>query len=340
MDQGLLLNVGQLLLGILILVYSGNYLVKGGVALANHFKVSTLVIGLTVIAFGTSAPELIVSFEAAMTGHPEIALGNIIGSNIANIALVLALTVIILPMPVVGQTIKRSWPFMFFSGIVLYGSMYNGNVGHPEGMFMFFLLLVFIVGSIRSSKVKTLSDVPEKAKNKYPLWVYVMMVLSASVGLAIGSKFLVIGASAFAAAVGVSERVISLTVVAFGTSIPELTASVIAAFKKETDISVGNIIGSNIFNVFAVIGITSWVHIIPLDFQSFSFDLNIMMIFYVLLFIFILPLGYLIKKDRLTNLNFLGRIRKLDGGQISRLEGVILFSFYICYIYLTLNHTH
>ncbi|HOO83151.1 MAG TPA: sodium:calcium antiporter, partial [Prolixibacteraceae bacterium] len=119
MDTQLIFDLGKLVLGIAILVYSGDYLVKGSVAIANHFKISALVIGLTVVAFGTSAPELIVSLEAAITGHPEIALGNVIGSNIANIALVLALTVIILPMPVAAQTIRRSWPIMFISGLVL-----------------------------------------------------------------------------------------------------------------------------------------------------------------------------------------------------------------------------
>ena len=335
MSQTLLLDIGKLLLGILILVYSGDMLVKGSVALANHFKISSLVIGLTVVAFGTSAPELIVSLGAAVTNHPEIALGNVIGSNIANIALVLAITVIILPMPVAPQTIKRSWPFMFFAGIILYVSMYtNGAIGRLEGLIMFAFLIFFIINSLQSAKKFKQSVSIPKPKNKHPLWVYLTMVIVASAGLAFGSKFLVTGASSVATEIGISERIISITIVAFGTSIPELTASVIAAFKKETDISVGNIIGSNIFNVFAVIGITAGVKPILLNFQEFRIDLNFMMIFFLLLFIFILPLKWLFGKQSSTSGTLIERYQKIEGGSISRTEGFILFALYVAYIFL------
>ena len=146
-----------------------------GMAPANHFKISSLVIGLTVVAFGTSAPELIVSLEAAITGHPEIALGNVIGSNIVNIALVLALTVIILPMPVSTQTIKRSWPIMFISGLVLYVTMHNGIISHIEGLIMFALLILFIISSIKSSKRFEVSIPILKPKNEYKIWVYLVL---------------------------------------------------------------------------------------------------------------------------------------------------------------------
>lgn len=332
MDHTFIIDIGKLLFGILILVYSGNYLVKGSVALANHFKISSLVIGLTVVAFGTSAPELIVSFSAAMTGHSEIALGNVIGSNIANIALVLALTVIILPMPVARQTIKRSWPIMFISGLVLYAFMYNGIVSHVEGVIMFVLLVLFIVVSINGAKKYNQPVKIPKPDNKYNLWVYLMMVVAASAGLAIGSRFLVTGASAIASEIGISERIISITIVAFGTSVPEMAASIIAAFKKETDISVGNIIGSNIFNVFAVIGITSGVHTIPLKFGEFRFDLIIMLIFYLLLFFFILPHRSIIKRDKTEANTLYLRIKNISIGRISRVAGIILLVLYIAYI--------
>lgn len=331
MDASLLPLIGKLVLGILILVYSGDLLVKGSVAIANHFKISTLVIGLTVVAFGTSAPELIVSLGAAVTGHPEIALGNVIGSNIANIALVLALTVMILPMPVAPQTIRRSWPFMLLSGIALYASMYNGRVDHWEGLIMFALLIFFIISSLRSAKKFHQKIEIPKPDNKHPIWVYLVMVLFASAGLAIGSRLLVNGASGIAITMGVSERIISITIVAFGTSVPELTASIVAAFKKETDISVGNIVGSNIFNVFAVIGITSGIQSIPLNFSEFRIDLNFMMVIYLMLFLFILPYKLLFRSKEGT---FVGRYKSMTGSRISRIEGTIFFVIYVSYIIL------
>ncbi len=324
MELTLLSNVGLLAAGIVLLVFSGDYLVKGSVAIAHRFKISSLVIGLTVVAFGTSAPELIVSLDAALTGHPEIALGNVIGSNVANIALVLGLTVAILPMPVSEQTIKRSWPIMLISGAVLFISMIDGKVTRGEGILMFIMLLMFIVSSIKSSK-----RFPPKVKvpqigNKHRTWVYFVMVILAAAGLAGGSRLLVTGASAIAAVAGISERVISITIVAFGTSLPELTASVVAAFKKETDISVGNIIGSNIFNVFAVIGITAGVKPIFFSFSEFSIDLWFMLAVYILLFIFMLPFKSIFK----TALS----LKNIQGGIIMRAAGIILFVLYLGYM--------
>lgn len=332
MDQTLLFNLGLLIAGIILLVYSGNYLVKGSAAIANHFKISPLVIGLTVVAFGTSAPELIVSLDAAITGHPEIALGNVIGSNIANIALVLALTIIILPMPVAPQTIRRSWPIMMISGLMLYLVMFNNSISNVEGLILFAMLLLFIVVSIRGSKRYPQSVSIPRPDNKYSIWVYLLITLLASGGLALGSRFLVNGASHMALTLGISERIISITIVAFGTSLPELTASVIAAIKKESDISVGNIIGSNIFNVFAVIGITSGIHPIPLNFNAFKIDLHFMLAFYFLLFIFILPFNYLLRKSTDETTSFLQRYKKLSGSRISRPEGIIMFFLYVIYI--------
>lgn len=332
MDSSLL-SLVYLALGVLLLVYSGDYLVKGATAIANHFKISSLVIGLTVVAFGTSAPELIVSLEAAVTGHPEIALGNVIGSNVANIALVLGLTVLILPMPVAQQTIKRSWPIMFVSGIVLYVTMQNNTVGHIEGVFMFIALILFIISSIKSSKRFPVNVTLPKPANKYPVWAYYIIVIFASGGLALGSRLLVNGASSLASALGVSERIISITIVAFGTSLPELTASVIAAIKKETDISVGSLVGSNIFNVFAVIGITSGIHVIDFSFSEFSIDLCFMMIIYILLFIFILPWKQVFSQTN-RGMGIVSRYTNVKGSVISRAEGGVLFVMYVGYILL------
>jgi cation:H+ antiporter len=331
MEQTLLMNLISLAGGIVLLVLCGNYLVKGSVAIANHLKVSSLVIGLTVVAFGTSAPELIVSLGAALTGHPEIALGNVIGSNIANIALVLALTVIILPIPVSQQTIKRSWPIMFASGAILFGFMTNNVISQNEGILMFVLLILFIISSIKSAKRFPEEINVPKPENKYKIGVYYLFVILASGGLALGSRFLVKGASGMAMELGISERLISITIVAFGTSIPELTASVSAAFKKETDISVGNIVGSNIFNVFAVIGISAGIHPIPFNFSDFRIDLNFMMMFYALLLLFILPLRTMMQHK---NLSLKTRYSQITAGNISRKAGIVFILLYALYIFI------
>lgn len=326
MDNQLLLDIAKLVIGLIVLVFSGDYLVKGGVAIAHHYKISTLVVGLTIVAFGTSAPELIVSANAAITGHPELALGNVIGSNIANIALILGLTVLILPMAVAKSTIKHSWPVMLVSAIALYLTMIDGKVGRIEGLLLFICLVLFILSSLKDSKKETaIVDIP---KPQYPLWLAIVIVLASSAGLALGSRLLVIGASSLAAYAGVSERVISLTLVAFGTSIPELTASIIAAFKKESDISVGNIIGSNIFNVFAVIGITSMLHPIGFQFSDFHSDLIWMFAISILLFLFILPYKHFAENG------LAGGWKSISGGRIGRLAGAVFVLFYILYIYL------
>ena len=327
MDNPLLIDILKLIGGLIILIFSGDYLVRGGVAIANHFKVSTLIVGLTVVAFGTSAPELIVSTDAALTGHPELALGNVIGSNIANIALVLALTVIILPMTVAKSTIKNSWPVMFISAILLYLTMLNNIIGRTEGLILFGLLLLFIFYSIKRSKSDALTNPVAVVQARYPLALAIGVVLLASGGLALGSRLLVTGASSLASHAGISERVISLTVVAFGTSIPELTASIIAAVKKESDISVGNIIGSNIFNVYAVIGITSMIHPIQFNFADFKIDLITMLVISFLLFAFMAPY-----KTFFSN-GLISGWKKIESGQIGRAAGIILVLIYAAYIY-------
>lgn len=331
MENKLIYDLLFLVGGIILLIISGDYLVKSGVGLAQYFKIPTLVIGLTVVAFGTSAPELIVTLQSVISEKSAIGMGNVIGSNIANIALVLALTVIILPMPVAKSTIKKSWPVMFFSGLVLYFSMYNGTVNRAEGLVMFTLLILFIFRSIRTNKISKSDDEP--IKPKYPIWILIIMVTLSIAGLALGSHALIKGASGLALKAGVSERIISLTIVAFGTSIPELTASLMAAFRKEMDISVGNIVGSNIFNVYAVVGITSTIKPIPLNFSEFQIDLRYMLILFLLLFLFILPLKYLTNNENGT---ILQRWKSMSGGKIGRFEGIVLFSLYIFYIYTIL----
>ncbi|WP_235832008.1 calcium/sodium antiporter [Ancylomarina longa] len=302
-----------LLLGLVILLYSGDLLVKGGVALAAHFKISTLVVGVTVVSFGTSAPELLVSLNAALTGSPDISIGNVVGSNIANIALVLGFTAILLPLPVRSNSIKYDWPFMMGASVLFYLFVLNQYLESYEGIIFVILLIVFMVWTVWKSR-KQNKEFSEKIPTaKYSIIIALGLILASSVGLYFGANLLVDSAKNIAIRFGVSERVIGLTIVAFGTSVPELATSGVAAFKKEMDISIGNIIGSNIFNILGVLGVTSIIKKIFVSKEIISFDILMMLGISFLLFILILPL------------------RK---GKLHRWKGVLLLSFYLIYIYL------
>ena len=321
----------QLLGGLLLLVFSGDYLVRGGVSLARHFKISPLVIGVTVVAFGTSAPELIVSVNAALTGHPEIALGNVIGSNIANIGLVLGLTSMILALPVQSDSIRFDWPVMMLASIVFYFSLDDGVIGPWEGVSFLLILGVFIYTSVYRSRKLHKKQEPLPEEKIYSTGVSLLFIALSCIGLAYGSDLLIKGASGIARMLGVTERVISITLIAFGTSVPELTTSLIAAFKKQTDISIGNIIGSNIFNIFAVIGTASTIHVIEVDAAGFSYDVMWMLVFALLLLLFSWPF--------FTNLRNYRHLRKpiallgTQGGILVRWSGIILTLGYLYYVY-------
>jgi cation:H+ antiporter len=302
-----------LIAGFVLLLYGGKFLVKGGVALANRFNVSSLVIGLTVVSFGTSAPELFVSLVAAIKNYPEVAIGNVIGSNIANIALVLALTALIIPIPVRSASVRIDAPFMIAVSFLVWILMLNGILGRFEGLIFIIFLMLYITGLLWFSK-KNKPEVREKNNAaQMSLGKIIFLLIIADTGLAFGSDLLVTNASIIAADLGISQRVIAITLVAFGTSLPELTTSVIAALKKEMDISIGNIIGSNIFNILAVLGITSIVKPIPVSQGFLTFDIFWMIGFSVLLLFFILP---------------------LKGGILSRPKALILFAGYCIYVYL------
>ncbi len=302
-----------LLIGFGILLYSGKFLVKGGVLLGNRYRISTLVIGVTIVSFGTSAPELFVSLTSAIKGYPEIAIGNVIGSNIANIALVLAVTAIIFPIPVKKNSVKTDTPFMLLISLLLYLFILNHNLGVFEGIIFVVGLIAYIVFSIYFSK-KNNDYIDKHLHSKQPHWsIIVLMILGSALGLALGSNLLVKNAEIIARDMGVSDRVIAISIVALGTSLPELATSAIAAFRKEMDISIGNIIGSNIFNILGVLGITSIVKPIPIDNYFIHVDIFWMLGISVLLFLFILP---------------------FQGGKITRIKGLILFMVYAVYIYL------
>ena len=302
----------QLLAGFIILLFSGKFLVKGGVAIANNFKISKLVVGLTVVSLGTSAPELLVSIQAALSGHPDISIGNVIGSNISNIALVLGLSAIVLPIPVKKTSIIIDWPIMMLACIAFYLFVLNDSLQFFEGLIFISVLAAFIYFSIHKSRKEGVKN------NDYekPLLTVPMalgLIAISSLGLVFGSGWLVEGASEVARNFGISERVISLSIIAIGTSVPELATSVTAALKKETDISIGNIIGSNIFNILGILGVTSIVKTIPVNHIMYQSDIFWMLGISLLLFLFILP---------------------IKGAILKRWEGSVLLLIYFVYVYL------
>ena len=304
-------------LGLTLLVFSGKYLVQGGVSIAKHLNIPTMVIGVTVIAFGTSAPELLVSVQAALSGSPEIAFGNVIGSNISNIGLVLAFTAILIPIPVHQNALRLDWPVMMIASILLYIFTFNNVLGFYEGLTLFALLIGYLYYTVSKSKKEVNNEQESKdEKAQYSLSISIVFVVVASIGLALGANFLVDSAVNIATDWGVSKRVISITIVAFGTSVPELTASIIAALKKQTDISIGNIIGSNIFNIMAVLGITSMIQEIHIDHVAFAFDIIWMMFVSILLYLFIYPFKTVF---------------------LNRVEGVLLFISYLIFVSLVLS---
>ena len=254
------MSVFLVIAGLALLVVGGDFLVRASVGLSFKLKISKLVIGMTVVSFATSAPELLVSLQAALDGVSDIALGNVIGSNIANIGLVLGITAIISPLVVDRDFYKLNWPMMMLASFALYYFLKNDEVlTAVEGAIMFLALIIFLIILIRSSRKSTKANLEEvdEALSGVSNFKIFMWLLIGSAGLYFGSEWLVEGAKQLATAVGISDYAISVTVIAIGTSVPELAASVIAALKREKAISLGNLIGSNIFNIASVLGLTA-----------------------------------------------------------------------------------
>lgn len=304
-----------LITGLFLLFISGKFLVESSVAISRLLRIPTMIIGLTVVAFGTSAPELLVSIQAAISGFPEIAIGNVVGSNISNILLVLAITAIIFPIPAPSTSVKRDWPIMMFVSLMLFIFALNGWITRLEGIALVFLLLGYIGYSIVRTRGITRPKKIDTELDSMKWWVAVIVFLVSCVGLAFGANLLVNNAAIIAEDLGMSKRVISITMVAVGTSIPEAATSVIAALKKETDISVGNIIGSNIMNILSVLGLTCLISPIRVDTEIIRFDIPWMLATSILLLLLMLPAAR---------------------SRINRWEGILMIFIYLLYIYLIL----
>ena len=305
------------LLGLILLVVGGEFLVRSSVALSFKLNISRLVIGMTVVSFATSVPELLVSLQAALDGSPDISLGNVIGSNIANIGLVLGITAFISPLAISKDFYKLNWPMMMILSVALYYILKSGLViNFGEGCALVLSLIIFLYVLIRKSRKEGITDSEEidDALQKTSNFKIVVWLIIGGLALYFGSEWLVDGAKETAIKLGVSERVISVTMVAIGTSVPELAASVIAALKKEKAISLGNLIGSNIFNIASVLGLTAMIQPIHVKNENIlSQDIFWMLGFAIIL----LPLAFLPK--RLT---------------LGRWKGMLILTAYIVFIYL------
>lgn len=302
--------------GLIVLVLGGEFLVRGAVGIAQLLRLSPLIIGLTVVSFGTSAPELLVSINAAINDNAGIAIGNVVGSNIANIALVLGVTVLIFPIAVDRQTKIIDWPVMMAFSLLFYLFALDGLLELYEGVVLFCALILYTAFLIRKSRKDNaaLDEAVEVPNEKASSLNSTGFLLLGLIGLYFGSEWMLQGAIGIAESLGMSQRVIGLTIVAFGTSAPELVASCVAAFRKQTDISVGNLIGSNIFNIGAVLGITSTVTDIEVESSVLNFD-----IFWMLgIALIILPM-------------------MLIGKKLDRFKGILLFSTYIVYIFILVS---
>ncbi|MBT8271197.1 MAG: calcium/sodium antiporter [Bacteroidia bacterium] len=294
------MSVVWLLLGFVLLVVGGEFLVRSSVALSFKFRLSKLLIGMTVVSFATSAPELLVSLNAAFNNSPAISINNVVGSNIANIGLVLGITAMVGNIGVSPSFYKLNWPVMMAFSLLLYYFLYNDNLlSTIEGVILFLGLNVFLFFLIRSARGKAdLSDEIDETLAIVSNFRIALWLLIGGGALFFGSEWLVKGAVDLAQSIGVSEAVISVSMIAIGTSVPELAASVIAAAKKEKAISLGNLIGSNIFNIGSVLGLTSIIKEIPVtDSTILSRDIFWMLFFAaVLIPMILIPKRFMINR--------------------------------------------
>lgn len=255
----MLIDILLIIAGLVLLVKGGDWLIDGSVVIARRAQLSSMVIGLTVIGFGTSMPELLVSVQASLAGNPGIAIGNVVGSNISNIALILGASAIICPLPTTRSTMRIDMPFMVLAAILMVGIAWTGSIERIPGLLLFIMLLSFVTWQIRRSRKQVQNQQDEEPAKNYSIFKAVLVVLISFGLLVLGANILVNGASSIASQLGVSDRVIGLTIVAVGTSLPELFASIMAARKGETDMAVGNIIGSVSFNILCVIGLSATI---------------------------------------------------------------------------------
>ncbi|MDB9966906.1 calcium/sodium antiporter [Flavobacteriaceae bacterium] len=303
-------TISLLIFGLTVLVIGGNLLLKAAVSISLRFGIPKLLIGMTVVSLATSAPELIVSIKSALKGSPDLAISNVLGSNIANLGLVLGITIVFSPINISKSIYKKEWPIMMFSAVYFLIVVLDGVISKTEGG----ILVCFLVMTISALiKLRDKDEVELENESEDSFLKSLLILFFGGLFLYFGSEWFIDGAIMLANSFGISERIIGITVVSVGTSIPELVTSLVAVLNKEKSISLGNLLGSNIFNVFAVLGITSIVTpLTVIDQNIIDYDIYIMLFFAVI----ILPLIFFPKKLVL-----------------GRKEGIIILLFYTVYIY-------
>ncbi|NJN27872.1 MAG: calcium/sodium antiporter [Cyclobacteriaceae bacterium] len=309
-------TITLLIIGLIVLIVGGDYLVKGASSIALRLHLSPLVVGLTIVAFGTSAPELVISIQSAVSGSPDLAMGNVVGSNICNLALVLGLTAVINPVKVQSNSIQVDWPVTMGSALLLYLTVREGFLEFWEGVLFVVLLLLYLVFIIRQSRkdVKAMQkmmdqdDIPDAPSKQ--IWKDLGFIAIGCLGLYYGSEWFVGSAKELALSLGVEERVVGLTVVALGTSLPELVTACVASYKGQSDLALGNLMGSNIFNILSILGLTSMIQSIPVHVDILNKDI----IWMLLITLMILPLMIMRR-------------------EVGRVDGLILLVVYSIYVY-------
>lgn len=317
-----MLNLVLLLAGFIPLLYGANLLVDGASALAKKYHIPDIVIGLTIVAFGTSAPELIVNVFASLSGSSDITLGNISGSNIFNIFAILGFTAVLFPLSVKSGTTWIEIPLCFLSAAVLLviandtiiSNAVISVIDRTDGLILLFFFMIFLAYNFQVSKAGGSGE--EISVRRMPLYQTILFILGGLALLALGGRFIVHNAVRFASRIGISERIIALTIVSIGTSLPELATSVVAAKKKNVDIAIGNVVGSNIFNVFFILGISAVIA--PVTVGSLAtIDMVMNILGSLLLFVFV----------------FTGK-----GRQLERWEGILFLLFYGAYVAFLIAH--
>jgi len=305
-----------LVLGLVTLFIGAEGLIRGSSSLALKIGLTPLVVGLTVVAFGTSTPELVVSMKAAIIGNSSISLGNVVGSNIANIALILGVAALIRPLDVHANVIRREIPIMIGLSILLVVLLIDGELSFIDGLIFVIGIITYVIVNVlmarKEKNVEVEAEFSEGLKTRLGVPVSIIFIVGGLALMILGANLFVTSSISIAKAIGVSDAIIGLTIVAIGTSLPELITSIVASYKNESDIAIGNVVGSNIFNILGILGITALV--IPLSTEGISYiDFGVMLLTALIL----LPLSK-------------------TGFKLSRLEGVFLVAGYIIYIYYLL----
>ena len=303
-------NIILLVIGFFLLVKGADFLVSGASSVAKKFHIPSLVIGLTIVAVGTSMPELVVSTFSALEGHSDISMGNVVGSNIANLLFILGLCAVIKPLEFKKQTKFIDNFIAIFATILLFIFSHDNLVSRAEGIILIICCLAFIGYNIFMALKHKNDESDTEEIAVMPVWKSCLYIVLGIVALKFGGDFVVEGASAVATMLGISERIIGLTIVAFSTSLPELITSVTATKRGEVDIGIGNILGSQIFNIFLIIGVSSIIS--PITYEiSYNFDMTVLLISSIIFAIF----PFVGKKDKMT-----------------QAEGILFIVIYVYYI--------